>query len=128
MLNANGESYEALKTLLYICDTVYEDGTKDPYLDCIEGTLNKIEVGESSIAVAEAQARSARIMEYRNREAGVVFHECLRGLRNYMMKAGYYLMMNKSWDNRITPTATMKTQLEPPKKKLYTEKLPSELL
>jgi hypothetical protein len=128
MLNANGESFEALKTLSYITSTVYDDGSDDPHLKCVDIALKRIEEGESSINVAEAQARSARLMEHRNREAATLFQECLKEIRLYMQKVGYYLMMSKSWDNRITPTATMKTELAPPKSKTYKEKLPSELL
>jgi hypothetical protein len=128
MLNANGESFEALKTLSYITNTVYDDGSDDPHLRCVDIALKKIEAGETSINVSEAQARSARFTEYRNREAATLFQDCLKEIRLYMQKAGYYLLMNKTWDNRITPTATMKTELAPPKSKIYKEKLPSELL
>jgi hypothetical protein len=97
MLNANGESYEALKTLSYITSTVYDDGTDDPHLKCVDNALKKIEAEETGINVAESQARSARLTEHRNREAANLFQDCLKEIRAYMQKVGYYMMMKPDW-------------------------------
>jgi hypothetical protein len=128
ILYENGEPYEALKTLGHLARTTYNDGTDDPNRRCVKDAIVKIGENEKNINVAEMQARSARVSEHRNREAGMIFEDCQDKIQSYMQKVGYYLMMNKAWDNRITPTATMKTELAPPKSKTYKEKLPSELL
>lgn len=128
MQNAQGESYEALKTLSYVTDTLYDNGKDYADLNCVDEVLNKIKAKEAFITTSESQAREARITETRNLEASREFRGCLRKVRNYMQVTGYYLMMNKGWDNRIIPTATMKPQVDPPRTKTYLEKMPSEIL
>lgn len=128
MQNAQGESYEALKTLGYITDTLYDNGKDYEDLNCVDEILDRIKAKEAFIDISEFLARGARITELRNLEAEREFRGCLRKVRNYMQVTGYYLMMSKGWDNRIIPTATMKPQIEPPKIKTYLEKMPSEIL
>ena len=93
----SGNSYEALQTLGPLTDILIDNGEENPNLLCIDEVLTQIKIGESKINISEPQAYEARIEEYRRSQATQEFRSCLRKIRNYMQKVGYYTMMNKEW-------------------------------
>ncbi len=96
-LHARGESYEALKTLGYITDILYDDGKDDERLKSVNMVISNISDHEATIATSDAQARDARATELRNKEASTRFRGYLREISDYMQKAGYYMKMNEGW-------------------------------
>jgi hypothetical protein len=127
-LKLNDESYKALEVLQTLIPFLYNDGTREKLDAEIENSIKRIIDIEKRVSTTESQARAARIEELQNMEAKRDILNCFSLTTAYMQRVGYYLMMNKGWDNRIIPTSTMKPQVEPPKTKTYLEKMPSEIL
>jgi hypothetical protein len=69
--------------------------------------------------------RSASINRQRESNLAMPSRRYLREVNGILWRGKY--LSNEKYSG-IIPTSTMKTQIEPPKKKVYDEKLPSELL
>lgn len=96
-LHATGDSYAALKALEYVGVILYDDGTNDKNLQSVKAAIEHITEQETQVTIWEPQAREARIQALRDSGAAKVFLPCLSGLRAYMQKVGYYMLMNENW-------------------------------
>ena len=127
-LHAEGRHWEALDLLRISGAMIYKKADNHEALDDLKTEMNRITVESRKINATSPETTRAQREDYVNMEAGRIFVDKMEDLRDYMQNVGYYTMMNKTWDNRITPTSTMKAQVEPPKTKTYSEKLASEIL
>ena len=80
---------------------VYKDEKKGGSLDAVAEDMERIYAEALAIDGSSAEARHEKQAEYLDREAAKILLPRFEGLRDYMQAAGYYTMMNKSWDNRI---------------------------
>jgi hypothetical protein len=127
----NQQWWEALCALQSAANELYEDAKDTAELDELDNVIEDIEE-EAKNTVSQSRDSSERRLfnydSYKNRRAAQVFNHQQKQIKRYMQRVGYYTLMNKGWDSRITPTATMKVQQQPPQTKKYSEKLSGELI
>jgi len=123
-----GEHWQALNMLDTAASLMYLDESKAKPLEELAQKITNILEETKKIKHSSQEVERDVQFEYLDREAAQCFNSHLKALRNYMQEAGYYVMMNKSWNSKITPTSTMQTQNQPPQTKIYRETLPSEII
>lgn len=124
---AEGDYWEGLRMLRTAGALVYKSENCGA-LEDLKKIMETIEEHSKKINFSSPELTFSKRSSYANTEASKVFTVRLEALRDYMQTAGYYLMMNKSWDRKIVEMSTVKPIEIPPNKKTYSTELTSDVI